>query len=153
MPTTSDSRDRDDLFDLQRFVRAQGPVYSGVLAELQSGRKRSHWMWFIFPQIDGLGYSPTSKLYAIKSPQEARAYLHHPILGNRLVECAEAVLQITGRSASQIFGSPDDMKLHSSMTLFAAITDSDSVFSRVLETYFGGKPDRKTLDLLAKHKT
>lgn len=151
MPTTNDPLDPPDTFDLQRFVSAQERVYRDVLAELRGGRKRSHWMWFIFPQIEGLGYSATSKHYAIKSPQEARAYLQHPILGARLVECAETVLQLTGRSASEIFGSPDDMKLHSSMTLFAAVAD-DSVFARVLEKYFGGKPDRKTLDLLAKHK-
>lgn len=152
MPTTNDPLDPPDPFDLQRFVSAQERVYRDVLAELRGGRKHSHWMWFIFPQFEGLGYSATSKHYAIKSPQEAHAYLQHPILGTRLVECAETVLQLTGRSASEIFGSPDDMKLRSSMTLFAAVADNASVFARVLDKYFGGKPDQKTLDLLAKHK-
>lgn len=153
MPAANDPLDSPDPFDLQRFTSAQERVYRDVLAELRGGRKRSHWMWFIFPQIEGLGYSATSKHYAIKSPQEARAYLQHPVLGARLVECAETILQLTGRSASEIFGSPDDMKLRSSMTLFAAVADTDSVFARVLDKYFGGKPDQKTLDLLAKYKT
>lgn len=137
-------------FDLQRFVSAQERVYATVLEELRSGRKQSHWMWYIFPQIDGLGYSTTSKRYAIKSRAEASAYLQHPLLGNRLVECSEIVLQITGRSASAIFGAPDDMKLRSSMTLFAAVPESGPVFAQILEKYFGGQPDRRTLDLLDK---
>ncbi|HEY0606857.1 MAG TPA: DUF1810 domain-containing protein [Herpetosiphonaceae bacterium] len=150
MPTMSDPTDPPDPFDLQRFVSAQERVYATVLAELRSGRKQSHWMWYIFPQIDGLGYSSTSKRYAIKSLSEARAYLQHPLLGSRLVECAAIVLQLTGRSASAIFGAPDDMKLRSSMTLFAAVPDADPVFAQVLEKYFAGQPDRATLDLLAK---
>ena len=119
-----------------------------VLAELRSGRKRTHWMWYIFPQIDGLGYSPTSKHYAIKSKEEAHQYLSHPILGRRLLECAEMVLTIKGRSASEIFGSPDDLKLKSSMTLFASVTNPESVFTRVLDKYFHGQRDSKTLNLL-----
>src|ERR1044071_10478522 len=114
MPATNDPIDPRAPFDLQRFVSVQERIYRDVVAELRDGRKRSHWMWFIFPQIEGLGFSATSQHYAIKSPQEARAYLQHPVLGARLVECAETVLQITGRSAAEIFGSPDDMKLRSS---------------------------------------
>jgi uncharacterized protein (DUF1810 family) len=144
MPSVSDS----DPFDLQRFVRAQEPVYPHVLAELHSGRKRTHWMWFIFPQIEGLGFSATSKRYAIKGREEARQYLAHPVLGARLIECAKAVLAISGRSVSDIFGSPDDMKLRSSMTLFAAVAEPGSVYTQVLERYFQGQPDSKTLPIL-----
>lgn len=152
MPGMGDPTDSPDPFDLQRFVSAQREDYYTALTELRSGRKESHWMWYIFPQIDGLGYSPTSKLYAIKSLSEARAYLQHPLLGQRLIECAEIVVQLTGRSASAIFGAPDDMKLRSSMTLFAAVPGADPVFARVLEKYFAGQPDQRTLDLLAKLK-
>lgn len=150
MPSMDDPTAATDPFDLQRFVSAQERVYAPVLSELRSGRKQSHWMWYIFPQIDGLGHSSTSKHYAIKSQAEARAYLQHPLLGSRLVECAEIVSQITGRSALAIFGTPDDMKLRSSMTLFAAVPESDPVFAQVLEKYFAGQPDRRTLDLLAR---
>lgn len=146
----SDPTNPADPFDLQRFVSAQERVYATVLEELRSGRKQSHWMWYIFPQIDGLGYSATSKHYAIRSRAETSAYLQHPLLGSRLVECSNIVLQITGRSASAIFGAPDDMKLRSSMTLFAAVPESDPVFAQILEKYFGGQPDRRTLDLLDK---
>ncbi|HEY0736961.1 MAG TPA: DUF1810 domain-containing protein [Herpetosiphonaceae bacterium] len=152
MPGMGDPTDSADPFDLRRFVSAQKEDYKTALTELRSGRKESHWMWYIFPQIDGLGYSPTSKRYAIKSLSEARAYLQHPLLGSRLVECAETILQLTGRSASAIFGSPDDMKLRSSMTLFAAVPDADPVFARVLDKYFAGQPDRATLDLLDRLK-
>lgn len=140
--------DPDDRFDLNRFVQAQEEVYPRALAELKLGRKRSHWMWFIFPQIDGLGYSSTAKFYAIKSKDEATAYLAHPLLGKRLMECAEALLKIEGKSAAEIFGYPDDLKLRSSMTLFASITPGGSVFSRVLDRYFEGEPDARTLELL-----
>ncbi len=136
----------DDPFDLARFTTAQEPVYDRVLAELKGGRKRTHWMWFVFPQIDGLGQSATSKRYAVKGRAEARAYLDDPVLRARLRECAEAVLAIEGRSANGIFGSPDDMKLKSSMTLFAMV--GDDVFERVLERFFQGKPDAATLRLL-----
>lgn len=138
----------DDPFNLHRFVAAQEPVYSTVLAELRGGAKRTHWMWFIFPQIDGLGQSATSRYYSIKSLEEARQYLLHPVLGRRLLECAETLLAIDGRSASEIFGFPDDMKLKSSMTLFARVPDSEPVFARVLERYFNGEEDQTTLDLL-----
>jgi uncharacterized protein (DUF1810 family) len=134
-----------DPFNLQRFVRAQAGVYEEALAELGSGRKRTHWMWFIFPQIQGLGYSATSRHYAIKSLAEAREYLRHPVLGPRLLACAEAVLAVEGRSASAIFSYPDDLKLHSSMTLFAAAAGPDSAFARVLDKYFAGSQDEGTL--------
>jgi uncharacterized protein (DUF1810 family) len=126
-------------------VRAQAGVYEEALAELGSGRKRTHWMWFIFPQIQGLGYSATSRHYAIKSLAEAREYLRHPVLGPRLLACAEAVLAVEGRSASAIFSYPDDLKLHSSMTLFAAAAGPDSAFARVLDKYFAGSQDEGTL--------
>jgi len=138
----------DDPHDLQRFLRAQEPTYATALAELRSGQKRSHWMWFIFPQIEGLGQSPTSKYYAIKSLTEAQAYLQHPVLGPRLRECAEAILAIEDRSAAEIFGFPDDLKLRSSMTLFAALAGADSVFARVLERFYDGRPDGQTLRIV-----
>jgi uncharacterized protein (DUF1810 family) len=149
MEKTDDTIRSEDPFDLGRFTSAQERVYETVLAELRCGWKRSHWMWYIFPQIAGLGHSSTSKHYAIKSIEEAQAYLNHPILGARLVECAEAVLAVQGRSVSQIFGYPDDMKLKSSMTLFAAVAeDPHSVFVRVLEKYFHGEQDGMTLHQL-----
>lgn len=138
----------DDPFDLHRFLAAQEGVYTSVLSELRSGRKRSHWMWFIFPQIDGLGHSSTSRYYAIKSVEEARQYLSHAVLGRRLSECSEAVYSVQGRSASEIFGFPDDLKLHSSMTLFAQVGGPDSIFAKVIEKYYGGQPDKRTLGLL-----
>lgn len=139
----------DDPFDLKRFVLAQEPVYDTALAEIRSGRKRSHWMWFIFPQAAGLGFSAMSERYAIGSIEEARAYLDHPTLGARLRECADAVLAVQGRTASAIFGSPDDMKLRSSMTLFAQAGGENSVFTRVLDKYYGGEQDGATLRQLA----
>ncbi len=139
-----------DPYDLMRFLSAQEPVFDRVLAELRSGQKRSHWMWFIFPQISGLGNSPTSRYYAIQSLEEALAYLNHPVLGPRLVQCAEILLGIEGRSASEIFDFPDDLKLRSSMTLFDRVMDSPSVFSRVLEKYYGGKQDEATLKILGR---
>jgi uncharacterized protein (DUF1810 family) len=148
-----DTIDRNDPFDLGRFTGAQGRIYRAVLAELKSGQKRTHWMWFIFPQIDGLGHSPTAIHYAIKSIEEARAYLDHPVLGPRLVECAESVLAVEGRSVSAIFGYPDDMKLKSSMTLFASVAkDPRSVFVRVLEKYFQGEQDSATLRIIERLK-
>lgn len=138
-----------DPFDLNRFVEAQEDIYDDALAELRAGRKRSHWMWFIFPQFEGLGFSATSHHFAIHSAAEARAYLAHPVLGPRLVECAEAVLAVAGRSAREIFGSPDDLKLRSSATLFASVSPDGSVFHRLLDKYFDGTPDQRTLELLA----
>jgi uncharacterized protein (DUF1810 family) len=152
MIKASDTTDRDDPFQLRRFTSAQEGIYDSVLAELKSGQKRTHWMWFIFPQIDGLGHSTTSKYYAIKSIEEARQYLNHPVLGTRLLECAETVLAIEGRSISEIFGYPDDLKLKSSMTLFASVADPRSVFVRILDKYFHGEGDVRTLHLLEKVK-
>jgi uncharacterized protein (DUF1810 family) len=140
--------DRGDPFDLNRFLSAQEGVYDRVIAELRAGRKRTHWMWYIFPQIDGLGRSPTARQYAIKSLEEARRYLAHPLLGARLVECAETVLAVQGLSASDIFGYPDDMKLCSSMTLFALVSEPRSVFERVLDKYYRGKRDTGTLQIV-----
>lgn len=148
MIKASDTIGRDDAFGLSRFITAQDIVYARVLEELKSGRKRSHWMWYIFPQVDGLGYSATSKHYAIKSMDEARAYLNHPVLGSRLLECVNAVLAIEGRSASDILGYPDDLKLKSSMTLFASVAGPDSVFARVIDKYFQGERDVRTIKLL-----
>ena len=139
----------DDPHNLQRFVGAQSSVYAQVCSELRDGRKRTHWMWFIFPQIEGLGYSELARRFAISSLQEAQAYLAHPILGPRLRECTRLVNQAGGRSIEQIFGSPDDLKFHSSMTLFArAATDDEQVFDEALRKYFGGQPDPATLERL-----
>jgi len=137
-----------DPFSLSRFVEAQEQNYDQALAEIKSGRKRSHWMWYVFPQLDGLAFSSTSKHYAIKSLDEARAYLQHPVLGPRLLDCADALLQIQGRTAYQIFGSPDDLKLKSSATLFAHVSPAGSVFHQVLAKYYRGGADEKTLQLL-----
>jgi uncharacterized protein (DUF1810 family) len=138
----------DDAYALSRFVRAQEADHERALAELRSGRKRTHWMWYIFPQLDGLGLSSTAKRYAIKNLEEARAYLAHPVLGSRLKACADAVLDIEGRSATGILGSPDDLKLRSCATLFALVSPRDSVFHRLLGKYYGGEPDTRTLQLL-----
>jgi uncharacterized protein (DUF1810 family) len=138
----------NDPYDLGRFVSAQATNFESALAELGKGEKKSHWMWFIFPQIEGLGYSEISRYYSIKSMQEAREYLNHPILGPRLLKCTETVLALYGKTASEIFGSPDDLKFKSSMTLFACVTVSDSVFAHALEKYFDGERDKKTEFLL-----
>ena len=148
MTDESEAVDRDDPYELNRFISAQKGVYDRVLAELRDGLKRTHWMWFIFPQIDGLGHSPTTRLYAIKSLDEARQYLSHPVLGARLMESAEAVLAVSGRSVSDIFGHPDDWKLQSSMTLFALVAEPGSVFVRVLEKYYQRTSDARTLQIL-----
>jgi uncharacterized protein (DUF1810 family) len=150
MKKTNSKIGRKDHFGLSRFMSAQHEVYNRALEELKSGAKRTHWMWYIFPQIDGLGHSATAEYYAIKSLEEAREYLNHPVLGSRLVECAKAVLAIEGRLASEIFGYPDDLKLKSSMTLFASVADSGSIFVRVLDKYFHGEKDGRTLQLLDK---
>ncbi len=139
-----------DPFDLERFLSAQSATYGHALAELCSGQKRTHWMWFIFPQIEGLGYSSTARHYAIRSLAEARAYLDHAVLGARLKECSEAVLAVEGRTASDIFAYPDDLKLRSCMTLFAAVAEPGSVFLRLLEKYFDGRQDERTLQLLKR---
>jgi uncharacterized protein (DUF1810 family) len=138
----------DDQFKLERFVQAQDPVYASVVAELRDGRKRSHWMWFVFPQIAGLGRSATAQHYAIGSLEEARAYLAHPVLGARLRECASLALAVQGRTAHQLFGDPDDMKFRSSMTLFARAAPGEAVFRDCLDKYFDGEPDAATPALL-----
>jgi uncharacterized protein (DUF1810 family) len=137
-----------DPFDLQRFVEAQARVYHTVVDELRSGRKRSHWIWFIFPQIHGLGHSPTAERYAISSLAEARAYLRHEVLGPRLHDCVRLVNHIEGRSIREIFGSPDDLKVRSSMTLFARATDDNQDFVALLDRYYGGEQDPLTIKKL-----
>jgi uncharacterized protein (DUF1810 family) len=142
-----------DPYDLGRFLQAQEDDYEQALAEIASGRKRTHWMWYIFPQIDGLAFSSTSRRYAIKSLDEARAYLEHPILGPRLLECAEAVVGLEGLSAREIFGSPDDLKLRSCATLFACASPSGSVFDRILTKYYQAQRDDKTLQVLGTSRS
>ncbi|MFZ2956913.1 MAG: DUF1810 domain-containing protein [Candidatus Ozemobacteraceae bacterium] len=138
----------DDPFDLHRFLLAQENSYDSVLSELRNGQKRTHWMWYVFPQLVGLGNSEISKHYAVKSVEEARHYLAHPILGKRILECAETVLAIQKRPISEIFGYPDDLKLKSSMTLFLFASNSRSVFSKVIEKYFNRERDERTLKIL-----
>ena len=137
-----------DPFRLQRFIEAQAPVYPAVEAELRAGRKASHWMWFIFPQLEGLGRSGTARFYAISGLEEARAYLAHPILGQRLIHCVGLVNAVEGRSAHEIFGSPDDLKFRSSVTLFREAVPENALFQAALDKYFGGEPDPATLALL-----
>lgn len=137
-----------DPFNLQRFVEAQDGEIDGARAELRSGRKCGHWMWFIFPQMKGLGSSGTANYYAISCRGEAEAYLSHPVLGRRLVECTELVNLVERRSAVDIFGHPDWLKFRSSMTLFAALNPTTTPFSKALDKYFSGEPDRRTLSLL-----
>jgi uncharacterized protein (DUF1810 family) len=139
-----------DPHELQRFVEAQDRVYSRVVTELRAGRKTSHWMWFIFPQIAGLGSSPMAQRYAIRSLAEATAYLEHGVLGTRLRECTELVLAVQNRDISDIFGYPDDLKFHSSMTLFALADGAPPLFNAAIERYFNGEPDVKTLELLGR---
>jgi uncharacterized protein (DUF1810 family) len=138
----------NDPHDLHRFVAAQEEIHAAALDELRRGSKDGHWMWFVFPQIAGLGRSETARFFAIKSWAEAQAYLRHEILGPRLEECAAALLPVEGKSAGQIFGSPDDLKLHSSMTLFAAVAGEGSVFQAVLAKFYHGAADGRTLELL-----
>lgn len=140
--------DYNDPYNLQRFVDAQSRVFDRVCSELREGRKRSHWMWFIFPQIKGLGHSPMATEFAISSREEAGAYLEHPLLGPRLRECTGLVTGVQGRSIEQIFGHPDDLKFRSSMTLFAQATAENQVFLDALKKYFGGELDQATLERL-----
>lgn len=142
------STDQPDAFNLQRFILAQDPVFERVKEELRAGRKRSHWMWFIFPQFAGLGDSPMSQRFAIRSREEAQAYLEHPLLGARLRTCTQLVLNIQQHSVAEIFGHPDDVKFRSSMTLFAQVAADDNLFHKALETYFHGIADDWTLTLL-----
>src|SRR5262245_43948442 len=145
--------DANDPHHLARFLTAQEGVYETALAEIRAGQKRSHWMWFVFPQFEGLGHSATARAYAIKSVAEAEAYLAHPVLGARLRECAAAALTVPDRSASDIFGFPDDLKLRSSATLFAHVSPPGSVFHQLLDRFFAGQPDEKTLALLGPATT
>ncbi|MHC8327856.1 DUF1810 domain-containing protein [Pseudomonas sp. LB1P83] len=142
------STDQLDAFNLPRFIQAQDPVYNRVQEELRAGHKRSHWMWFIFPQFAGLGGSEMSRHFAIRSVEEALAYLNHPLLGSRLRTCTQLVLNIEQRSIAGIFGHPDDLKFHSSMTLFAQVAPADNLFNQALDQYFHGILDDWTLVLL-----
>ena len=136
----------EDPHNLERFIEAQRADYERALAEIRSGRKRSHWMWYIFPQIEGLGFSAMSQRYAVRSTAEARAYLEDPVLGARLRTCAEALVSLEGRSVEEIFGFPDDQKLRSCATLFGAVSPAGSVFHRLLQKYFQGEWDPKTIE-------
>jgi uncharacterized protein (DUF1810 family) len=137
------------VHNLERFIAAQKGVFQTALSELQQGRKQSHWMWYIFPQIQGLGFSDTAKFYAIENLAEAQDFMQHRVLGPRLVLISSTLLQLETNDAHKIFGSPDDLKLHSSMTLFSELTNTDPVFKKVLEKFFGSRKDNKTLKILA----
>ena len=137
---------------LDRFVDAQAPIYDQALAELRAGQKQSHWMWYVFPQIASLGQSATSRAYAIQSLDEARAYLAHPVLGVRYRECCQALMNVRDKSARDIFGSPDDLKFCSSLTLFAEAAPDEVLFYNLLEKYYDGEADEATLELLAHEK-
>jgi uncharacterized protein (DUF1810 family) len=138
-----------DPFNLSRFITAQDPVMEDVLAQLRTGQKASHWMWFVFPQIRGLGSSATARRYAIASREEAVAYLGHAVLGARLRACTQLALNIQGRSAEQVFGYPDDLKFRSCMTLFAEVGREEPLFRQALQKYFAGEPDSRTLEILS----
>jgi uncharacterized protein (DUF1810 family) len=139
----------NDPYDLQRFVEAQDPVYDQVCAELRRGQKTSHWMWFIFPQLRGLGRSQIASTFGISSRKEAEAYVRHPVLGKRLKECTHLVNMVEGRPIHQIFGFPDDLKFHSSVSLFANASPDNQEFTDALQKYFGGKLDTRTMEILA----
>ena len=141
-----------DPFDLQRFLDAQAPIYARVVAELRRAQKQTHWMWFVFPQLAGLGHSAMAQRFAIASREEAFAYLGHGVLGPRLRECTALVTAVEGRTAREILGSPDDLKFQSSMTLFGAVS-SDPEFSAAIAKFYGGRPDQRTLDLLLSQPT
>jgi len=138
----------NEEINLSRFIDAQNKDYSIAVEEIKQGRKRSHWIWYIFPQIQGLGFSETSKYYAIRNMQEANEYLKHPVLGNRLINICHALLDQAGNDANKIFGSPDDLKLKSSMTLFASLKETNPVFQMVLDKFFNGKHDDKTIEII-----
>ena len=137
-----------DPYNLNRFTNAQESKFQDALNEIKNGRKQSHWMWFIFPQVQGLGFSEISRFYAIKDIAEASLYLAHPVLGARLIEMSKALLEIEGKTANQVFGSPDDLKLKSCMTLFSSVQNTHPVFKAILEKYFNGVKDAKTLELI-----
>jgi uncharacterized protein (DUF1810 family) len=149
MAQASGSREDHEDFDFEDFALAQEATFPAALAELKAGHKETHWMWFIFPQIAGLGSSSMAKRFAIKSCAEARAYLRHPVLGERLIQCCHALLSVEGRSASEILGYPDDVKLRSSMTLFSLADPSEPVFREVIKKYFGGEFDQRTVELVS----
>lgn len=134
--------------DLNRFIEAQAKSYATALSEIKSGRKHSHWMWYIFPQLKGLGYSPTAQYYAIEDLKEATDYLQHSQLGSNLIRVSKALYELEGKTANEIFGAPDDLKLRSSMTLFSQVRDTHPIFRQILDKYFGGKRDPLTLELL-----
>ena len=138
----------ETTYDLNRFLEAQESKFQLALTEIKEGKKQSHWMWFIFPQIAGLGFSDYNVFYAIKNMEEASQYLQHPILGKRLIEISKAVLEINGKTANEIFGKPDDRKLQSCMTLFAQIKSTDPIFQKILDKYYLGNKDEKTIQLL-----
>ena len=138
----------NDPFDLERFIEAQNPIYNEVLKELEQGQKKGHWMWYVFPQIHSLGHSAMAQRYAINSQEEAIAYVGHALLGERLRECTQLVINTKGRTAKQIFGHPDVLKFRSSMTLFSRVEKSSQIFDDVLLKYYEGKPDKRTLDIL-----
>jgi uncharacterized protein (DUF1810 family) len=137
-----------DKYNLSRFLEAQMVTYEGAMLELVRGRKESHWIWYIFPQIEGLGRSDTAKLYSIKSLEEGRAYLEHPVLGQRLIEACEILLSLKDASMDEVMGFPDDLKLLSSMTLFEALSDSNSIFTKIIEVYFDDERDEVSLKLI-----
>jgi uncharacterized protein (DUF1810 family) len=137
-----------DPFHLQRFVEAQNPIYSNVVNELKRGGKRTHWMWFVFPQVSGLGRTPTAEKYSIKSHEEASAYIVHPVLGVRLEECTKLVIEINGKTANQIFGFPDDLKFRSSMTLFKQVAEDNEIFLDAIAKFYSGKEDEFTREIL-----
>jgi uncharacterized protein (DUF1810 family) len=150
MSETPRATGSNEPYDLKRFLDAQAEDYDRALTEIRAGQKVSHWMWYIFPQFAGLGTSPTARRYAIRSVEEAAAYLRHPVLGARLMECAQATLDVGRRSALEIFGSPDDLKLRSCATLFAAVSADGSLFDRLIDKYFKGEPDERTLRLIGR---
>jgi len=135
---------------LQRFLDAQKDTYQAAFSEIKNGRKRSHWMWYIFPQIQGLAFSETSRYFAIKDIEEAEAFVKHPILGRRLIDICNELIKLKSNDANQVFGNPDDLKLKSSMTLFASVSEADQVFQLVLDKYFNGTHDDKTLQIISK---
>ena len=141
-----------DQYNLNRFIEAQMTTYEGAMLELTRGRKESHWVWYIFPQIEGLGRSDTAKLYSIKSLEEGRAYLGHPVLGPRLIEACEILLNLKDASIDEVMGFPDDLKLLSSMTLFEAVSDSNSIFTKMIEFYFDDERDETSLEIIKSLK-
>jgi len=151
MKITPSGIKKENNYNLERFTDAQSEIYGNVVYELKNGQKKTHWIWFIFPQIDGLGHSSTAKYYAIKNAEEAKEYLRHPVLKERLTECIKAVLAVEGKSIRQILGTPDDLKLKSSMTLFASVENQDPIFKKVIDKYFDGKYDDTTIRLLRQN--